>query len=769
MRLIIAEKQLVATAIAKTLGNAKSLPGYFQCGSDVVTWCSGHMLELCDPEDYDEKFKRWSLADLPVTPIPWKYKVIPQKYKQLKIVKELLGKATEVVHAGDTDAEGQLLIDEILEYYRIRLPVKRVLITNNNKKMVARALANLKDNREFYGLSQSALARSVSDQYYGYNMTRLYTLKAQEQGYKGTLSIGRVQTPILGMIVRRDRAVETFTSHPYFLLRGHFTFTGGTLAAMLKTPEGAPVDDEGRVIDREWISRVQRDCTSQTAEVISAETTEEIEQHPLPYDLLQLQADVSRMYGIDPNKTTAITQALRDKYNLITYNRSDCRYLNDVDHEDAPEVIASVSSNVAHLVDDSMRIALSGVDVKIKSRAFNREHVKVHHGIIPTEDLKNVMELTADERNIYLLIVRQYLAQFWPVKKSNATKVAIRCGGYTFTVGSKVVSDPGWSALFTSASTGGSFADDESNETGDDSAESRPVNPHALKQLRTGQQGQCVKAEILERVTKPPKHYTMASLMLDLRNVAKYASPEIAQLLRKKDEGKKGEHGGIGTAATRATFVPKLIERDLVEKKRGKVISTTLGRNFHDVLPGYATQVDMTALWHEQQVDIEGGKGTAIEFVQKLIDSVSDHIAEVKVKGLPTLNVPTPAPKKAADITEYPCGSCGKPLVRRVVDAKRATRTTPAKPATAWYGCSGYPACKQMYFDKGGKPNFNPATSSNPASRTAKKNHKAGEQCPECSSGLLCKKTIEKGKNAGKHFLGCNKFPTCRFFQWAQS
>lgn len=767
MRLVIAEKELVATAIAKTLGNAKKFPGYFQCGSDKVTWTNGHALALCDPEDYDEQFKKWVLDHLPVAHVPWKYKVIPQKSKQLKIIKDLLGEATSVVHAGDTDAEGQLLIDEVLEYYRVRLPVKRVLITNNNPKMVARAFANLKDNREFQGLSQSALARSVGDQYYGYNMTRLYTLMAQALGYKGTLSIGRVQTAILGLIVRRDRAVETFKPHPYFLLKGHFSFGTDNIDAMLKVPEDAPVDAEGRLIDRDWMARVQRECTNHAAEIMSAETTEETEQHPLPYDLLQLQADVSSKYGIDPDKTTAITQALRDKYNLITYNRSDCRYLNEVDHDDAPNVIASVTANVAHLVDDSMRAALAGVDLKIKSRAFNSANVKVHHGIIPTEDLKNVMELTADERNIYLMIVRQYLAQFWPLKKMNVTKVVIGCAGYTFTVGGTIVTDPGWSALFASESGRVAATDEDAMDDGEDNADSRAVNLQTLKRLRVGDQGSCTKADILERVTKPPKYYTMRSLMLDLRNVAKYASPEIAKLLRDKDKGKAGENGGIGTAATRATFVPTLIERNFVEKKRGKIVSTTLGRNFHDTLPAYATNVDMTALWHEQQVDIEHGRGTAVEFVQRLIQSLTDHIAEVKAKGLPKFKLPDATAKKPADTTEFPCRACGKLLVRRVSAAKRATKTTPAKPATVWYGCSGYPACKQTYFDKDGSPKYEVGAGSNTTSSANKKPHKAGDSCPDCNKGVLCKKTIEQGKNAGKHFLGCNTFPSCRFFQWA--
>ena len=790
MRLFIAEKELVAKAIALVLGTPDREAGYYRCGSDIVTWCSGHMLSLCDPEDYDERFKQWSLSDLPIVHIPWRYKVIPQKVKQLNVVKGLVAQASEIVHAGDTDAEGQLLIDEILDFFNVRLPVKRVLITDNNARVVKRALDNLRNNREFYGLYQSALARSVSDQLYGYNMTRLYTLKAKEQGYHGVLSVGRVQTPILGLVVNRDRAVEGFKSHPYFLLQGQFTI-GSVFPAMLEIPEGAPVDDDGRIVDRSWIAGVQQACLNKSAIVLSSETREQVEHPPLPYDLLQLQAEASRHYGFDPDKTLAITQALRDKYNLITYNRSDCRYLSDEQHPDAPTVLATVANNVAGLPDAAWRKAIAGTDATIKSRAFNSKYVKVHHGIVPTEDRKNVLELTADERAIYLMIARQYIAQFWPLKRADVTTVKISCEGYTFTVSGTLVTQPGWTTLFDKSS------EDASNDDDMEGEELQVTNVQILRTLKAGQQGMCTKTDILERKTQPPKHYTIATLLLDLRRVAKYASPEIATLLRQKDEGKKDEHGGIGTAATRSTFIATLLERKFIKKSRGKLISTPLGREFHDWLPVYATRPDMTALWHEQQTAIERGELTATDFIRNMVKSVSEHIVEIKAIGLPTLSSPTTV-KPPKQLTDYSCGACGKNLIRRENPAKRATKTTKAKPAITWYGCSGYPECKQTYFDKQGKPDVGvktPDASAQPTlarqynesnvvdgntrfvgtTRSGKtsvgakiSSYNAGDKCPDCNSGILCKKMIEKGKNSGSPFLGCNRFPGCRFFQWAK-
>ncbi|MGB0360386.1 MAG: toprim domain-containing protein [Endozoicomonas sp.] len=215
-RLFIAEKPELGRAIAQTLGSDQCEEGYIRCsGGDVVTWCFGHLLELTDPEDHDPNTKKWDLNSLPLR-WPVQHKPIGDKSKQVKLIKKLASEASEIVHAGDPDEEGQLLVDEVLDYINNRKPVKRVLINDLNEKVVRKSLNNLKDNREFYGLYQSALARSVSDQLYGYNLTRAYTLAGQAAGASKVLSVGRVQTPILGLVVRRDRANESHEAHFYF-------------------------------------------------------------------------------------------------------------------------------------------------------------------------------------------------------------------------------------------------------------------------------------------------------------------------------------------------------------------------------------------------------------------------------------------------------------------------------------------------------------------------------------------------------------------------
>lgn len=613
-KLFIAEKHDVAKAIADVLGITGKGGGYYECGDSSVTWCAGHMLELCTPEDYNEKHGKWVLKDLPIVNIPWQYKVIRGRGKQLKVIQSLMKQAATIVHAGDTDGEGQLLVDIILKYYHIDKPVKRILINDNNPKIIRRALDNLRDNREFFGLSQSALARSVGDQLYGFNMTRLYTLKVREKGAQGVYSVGRVQTPILGLIVNRDRAIAAHSKHFYYLLKGVFRFDTLTFSALCQAPDDAPTDDKGRVTDSDYLQVVATACTKQPAVIRNADTRGKIEHPPLPYDLLDLQADAFRKFGIKPDKTLALTQRLREK-RLITYNRSDCRYLSDEQHDDAPAVLATIARNAPMLAHHSQQ-----ADTSIKARCFNSDHVTAHHAIIPTEGRGDIAALSEHEKQLYLLIARAYIAQFWPLKKSNVTTVMVGCGGHTFKATYTAVIEAGWSQLYKNDTDN----DDVHTKASDDASKDN------LSVLHKDDQGQCLSADAEQKETKPPKHYTMATLLKDLKHVAKYVKdPKIAQLLRDKDKDKKGEQGGIGTPATRDSFIVKLQERGYIEEKGKHLLSTRLGQAFYDALPEMATQPDMTALWHAQQKDIEAGALATEDFLHALVEDITAHVDEI--------------------------------------------------------------------------------------------------------------------------------------------
>ena len=725
MRLFIAEKPDLAKAIVEGLGGGSRKDGYYECGDDKVAWCFGHMLQLLDPEDYDERYKVWSMDDLPMSHIPWRKKPSgdASSQKQLKVITGLLKQANSVVNAGDPDEEGQLLVDEILEYANCRLPVQRVLINNNTTVAVKKALATMRDNKEFAGLSAAAEARSVGDQLYGYNLTRAYTLAARAKGYQGVMSVGRVQTPIVGLVVRRTRAFKAHEKAYYYNVTGQFDVAGVAFPARYQVAEGDPVDEKRRLTSESHAQGIADAVKGRPARIVSAGTTREEKHPPLPYNLLKLQTDASRKYGYKPDETKDITQSLREKHKLITYNRSDCEYLSDELHAEAPGVLAAVAKTAPILAGAAQR-----GDPNIKSRAFNSAKVSAHHGIIPTETVADLANLSEGEQKIYLLIARAYIAQFWPKQQFDRTDILVEVAGHRFAVRADVTTRLGWAAL---------YKNDAGNEDleGDENAVEVDI-----RTLREGQAGTCTDAEAAKQETKPQPLYTMATLLTDLTRVAKYIRDErLRKLLLDKDKGKEGEHGGIGTPATRDSIIKTLFDRSYLVEQGKNIVPTKTAEEFYDALPDQAKFPDMTALWHEQQKVIKAGERDTVSFVTELMEYIAGEVGGVKEHGLdikvdihpcPTCAKPLarikkkdkneffwgcsgytdgckyscedkagkPVPKEVAKVSElHKCMACGKGLSRR---------PSPKKKGAFWWSCSDYPTCKQSYNDVKGKPDY---------------------------------------------------------------
>src|SRR5258708_34914579 len=276
------------------------------------------------------------MDDLPIAHIPWRKKPAAARSAQLCVITQLLKQAESVGQGGGPGGEGQLVVDEILAYAHCRLPVQRLLINDNNTRVVRKALENLRDNREFASLSAAAEARSVGDQLYGYNLTRAYTLAARKVGYQGVLSVGRVQTPILGLVVRRDREFESHVKSFYYYVTGQFQIQGLHFPARYQVVEDDPVDDKGRLIDQHYAQAIADAVKGQAARIVSADTKQKEQPAPLPYNLLTLQTDAARKFK--PDQVKDITQSLRERHRLITYNRSDCEYLSEEQHADGPNV-----------------------------------------------------------------------------------------------------------------------------------------------------------------------------------------------------------------------------------------------------------------------------------------------------------------------------------------------------------------------------------------------------------------------------------------------
>jgi DNA topoisomerase-3 len=705
--LYIAEKPELARAIVDALGGGGKKNGCYECGKDRVTWCFGHMLRLCEPEEYDPSLKKWTLDSLPLVFAPWKKRPVEKAKDQLHIILDLLKSADAVVNAGDPDAEGQLLVDEILQYAGFKGKVLRVLINDNTPALVKKALANLRDNADFAGLSAAAEARQVGDWHYGLNLTRLYTLVGRREGYPDMLSVGRVQTPILGLVVRRDREHEGHKKSSYYVIQGQFQAGGVSFTAIHRNKPDDPQDDKGRLTDGEHAQAVADAVGGKTATIISVETKKGETPPPLPYNLLALQADASRLHGIFPDRVREITQALREKHRLITYNRSDSRHLSEEQHADAPAVIAAIAGNVPDFADHVGR-----ADATMKSRAFDSSRVTAHHAIIPTQTKADFSTLSLDENRLYLLIARAYLVQFMPPQRWERTVAALEVEGHAFVHTCRVVLENGWRDFHAGETDGDGEEDDD--------------NPAGVP-LAAGGEAACLSGACIRKETAPKPLYTMASLLEDLTRVAQYVRDDkLRKILIDKDRGKAGEHGGIGTPATRDVIIKTLFDRGFIEvKKTGKtaaVVSAKAGRDFYDALPDNAKFPDLTALWHQQQLDIERGGMTADAFVEELVRYIGGECARVIKDGL------------GLTISTHPCPSCGKPM--RFIK----------HPKGDFWGCIDFPACKKTLKPDGDKP----AAGKHPQAS-------AKHVCKQCGKGLVRRKTKQ-----GTLFWGCSSYPTCR-------
>ncbi|GAL07511.1 DNA topoisomerase III [Photobacterium aphoticum] len=360
-RLYIAEKPSLGRAIAAVLPRPhKNNNGYIEVGNgDIVTWCIGHLLEQVEPDAYDEKYKKWNLADLPIVPEQWQLSPRKSAKQQLAVVKKLCKQATDVVHAGDPDREGQLLVDEVIDYVKLaqskKASMQRLLISDLNPAAVKRALGQLRSNRDFIPLSVSALARSRADWLYGMNMTRAYTLLGQKGGYRGVLSVGRVQTPVLGLVTRRDDEIANFVPKPFYELFALIPYQDMVIRAKWQPSEACQPwqDDDGRILNRKLCENVVSRIKGQPAEVSAAERKETRQAPPLPYSLSALQIDAAKRFGMSAADVLATCQSLYEKHKVITYPRSDSRYL-PMDHYrqggEVSQAIANTEPKLANAV-----------------------------------------------------------------------------------------------------------------------------------------------------------------------------------------------------------------------------------------------------------------------------------------------------------------------------------------------------------------------------------------------------------------------------------
>lgn len=615
MRLIIAEKPSLGRAIADVLPKPHSRgDGFIRCGNgDVVSWCIGHLLEQAEPEAYNPAFKQWRLEHLPIIPDQWQLKAKAKTRKQLAALRNLVKEASSIVHAGDPDREGQLLVDQVIDFLGVkgarRESVQRCLINDLNPAAVKRSLDKLRSNKDFIPLATSALARSRADWLYGINMTRAYTLQGRKVGYDGLLSVGRVQTPILGMVVRRDRAIAEFVSKPFFDVLAHLTTQTGEKALFsakwLPSEACEPyMDEDGRVLSKKLAENVIERITGQTGVVEKVDKKAKAQAAPLPYNLSSLQIDAAKRFGLPAQKVLDICQNLYEKHKLITYPRSDSRYLPNDHWQQADEVLKAISANVSEL-----SRPVNSANSKLKSKAWNDAKVDAHHAIIPTVKKTNIASLSSDEQKIYGLIARQYLCQFYPKWEYSDTVIQLKIAGGQFISKARLTIKPGWKVLFERKGNQPKPKDDE---------EFPSVQ---LPELRVGEGVTCNNGELLEKQTQPPKYFTDASLLAAMTGIARFVTdPAIKKVLKDTD--------GLGTEATRAGIIELLFKRNFLVRKGKQIHSTPAAKGLVDALPNTATTPDMTAQWELALNAISMREAQYSGFMQPLVGTLQTLIAE---------------------------------------------------------------------------------------------------------------------------------------------
>lgn len=627
-RLFIAEKPSLARAIADALPKPhKKESGCIRCANgDVVTWCIGHLLEQVEPDAYDERYKKWDMADLPIIPKQWQLRPRKSSSQQLTVVRKLLKEATQIIHAGDPDREGQLLVDEVIDYCKVpnskKETMQRLLISDLNLTAVKRALQGLRSNREFIPLSVSALARSRADWLYGMNMSRAYTLLGKKAGYQGVLSVGRVQTPVLGLVARRDEEIENFIAHDYFTLDALIPFQQGAesfdIRARWKPSEACLPwqDEDGRVISRKLVENVASRIAKQPATVTQSEQDQTKQAAPLPYSLSALQIDAAKRYHLSAQQVLDLCQSLYEKHKLITYPRSDCRHLPKEHWTQAGEVVAAIANNVKE-----MAAAVNHADLSLRSKAWNDSKVDAHHAIIPTPKQAALNALSSHEMKVYQLIARQYLMQFYPAAIYAEAKLVFNIAGGEFIAKGRQLLSAGWKAL-----TGLQ----EEQEQGIDKVPPLPM----------GTVLECREGEIKAKQTEPPRYFTEATLLQAMTGIARFvADKELKKILRDTD--------GLGTEATRAGILDTLFKRGLLLRDNKLIKSSEAGRGLIHALPCEATYPDMTAHW-EYQLQAIAEKGQAYQpfmqtlqgRLQQLIQQVKSAPVPVSLQSLPTVSKP---------------------------------------------------------------------------------------------------------------------------------
>ncbi|MBQ8699932.1 MAG: topoisomerase DNA-binding C4 zinc finger domain-containing protein, partial [Schwartzia sp.] len=566
----------------------------------------------------------------------------------------------------DPDREGQLLVDEVLDFVGNKKPVKRLLLNALDEKSVKEALADLRDNRDFAPLKMSALARARADWLIGMNLSRAYTLAARRAGRRDVLPIGRVKTPTLALVVRREREIANFRPVKHYTIKAEFAHANGKFGATWKpSEEQRGLDSEGRLIDKqaseERIAAFSAAKDAGEQGVITAyQKAKKEEPQRLPFALSTLQVLAGKRFGYEPQQVLDTAQQLYER-KLTTYPRSDCEYLPTNQFRAAGTILA----NLAQTGDEQLVAWAGGADAKTKSRAWNDKKITAHHAIIPTTVRVKLDTLTPIQRNIYFLIAQAYLAQFYPVHVYDQTKLELSFVGERFTASGRVVRDMGWKSLYA-----GKNAEKTEGEENEESGELPAMKKKDAVAWQSG--------KLAEKETKPPQRFTPSTLLAAMKDIHKFVRDETAKKTLRAVSG-------IGTEATRATIIDDLIRRKFLQAAgKKKVLTPTAAAEFLvDALPEDMTYPDKTAVWEDALHAMAEGEGDIGAFLDEQIAFTRALCGAASNAALPAAEEKTKCPR------------CGRGVL-----AKKQGKNG------AFWGCTNFPRCRMTAPDADGKPDL---------------------------------------------------------------
>ena len=623
--LVIAEKPSVARDIARVLGCSKKTNSYMEGAQYIVTWALGHLVTLADPEEYGKQYQKWEMDTLPILPDEWKLVVIRQTAGQYKAVREQIYRkdVSDIIIATDAGREGELVARWILDKADNHKPVQRLWISSVTDKAIREGFSHIKPGKEYYPLYRAAVARAEADWLVGINATRALTCK-----YNAQLSCGRVQTPTLAIIAAREKEIREFKPKTYYGLKAA---AEGVTFSWNEEKSGS-----GRTFEKEKAEKFYTVCKGQKLEVTETSRKMKKSHAPALYDLTTLQREANAKYGFSAKETLNLMQRLYEQHKVLTYPRTDSRYLTT-------DMVGTLGERLAACaVGPYKKLAAKLSRQKfLADRSFvDNAKVSDHHAIIPTEQYVRLEDMSADERKIYDMVVRRFMAVLLPASESEEITVKAVAGGQQFITRGSVEKLPGWKEAYDTG-----YVDLEEEEDAKQVLRFSKA-PAALSAWKKGSHITIERLEITEGKTKPPAYFTEGTLIAAMENPAKY--------MKQKDATKAktlGETGGLGTVATRADIIEKLFGSFLMEKKGNEIHTTSKGRQLLELVPEDLKTPELTADWELRLQAIAKGREKDSRFMEEIEGYTKSLIQEIRTAN---------GSYRHDNLTRKKCPDCGK-------------------------------------------------------------------------------------------------------------